>query len=80
MGELEKLQAQLDNWAVGSPRSEPEEARLDVLEASRRLSAFAYFTCHVHGERRGSMRLNSWLGESSRSAHSGLTAVLSESV
>jgi len=33
VGELEKLQAQLDNWAVGSPRSEPEEARLDVLEA-----------------------------------------------
>ncbi|CAE7606910.1 unnamed protein product [Symbiodinium sp. CCMP2456] len=34
VAELEKLQAQLDNWAVGSPRSEPsEEARLDVLEA-----------------------------------------------
>ena len=32
MAELEKLQAQLDTWALGS--SEPsEEARLDVLEA-----------------------------------------------
>ena len=36
VGELEKLQTQLDTWAVGS--TEPsEEVRLDVLEAWRLL-------------------------------------------
>ena len=40
VGELEKLQAQLDTWALGS--ADPsEEARLDVLEAGAIPHAFA---------------------------------------
>ncbi|CAE7475824.1 unnamed protein product [Symbiodinium sp. CCMP2592] len=67
----------LASWMAATER-ELRELKWLLRSSSARLDG-QHKKLGLMSWRHGSMRLSSWLGESSRSAHSGLTAVLRES-